>query len=155
MGVQELINNVDFSKFCEDVVLISEDSTISEPVTILEDVLIHKEMSVHQDLIARNISGFDMEDWQERAVFINRGELEGHYKFENVHIHNFLATDFINDLNMSSVIPLKTDQYIPMALDVMVMSAFRDIEVEGLVNGVKLMEVFQNSAMVINRKQKT
>lgn len=63
-------------------------------------------------------------------------------------VNEFIFTNYINNINMSTLIPLRTEQFIPEALYFEEMTVTQGIRVDNLVNNVKLEPEFANTVLV-------
>lgn len=71
----------------------------------------------------------------------------GNYKFEDVHVQEAILTETINDIDMKTLIPLRTEQEIPKMF-INDLHAEDNIRVEGLISGYKIRDEVQNSLTV-------
>ena len=71
----------------------------------------------------------------------------GNYSFENVRVVDTLHTKYINNINMRTLIPLRTQQDLP-TLNFNEISLFKDVEVGNSTNLRNLKEEFSNSVLV-------
>lgn len=74
----------------------------------------------------------------------------GTFTLQNASIKNSLHTDFINDIDVNSLIPLKTNQTIEGTMEFHQMSSNNNISVGSFVNGYNLTNEFDNTVMVID-----
>lgn len=61
----------------DDVVLTSRDDFIRGKVIFTQDVLVEDSIELENDLETKYISGCDIEQWKNRAVYLDNGYLKG------------------------------------------------------------------------------
>lgn len=59
-----------------------------------------------------------------------------------------LNVEYVNSINMSALIPLRTNQYLPEGLYIEEMSITSKVIVNNLVNGVRLDLEYPNTVLV-------
>lgn len=59
-----------------------------------------------------------------------------------------LNVEYVNSINMSALIPLRTNQYLPEGLYIEEMSITGEVIVNNLVNGVRLDLEYPNTVLV-------
>lgn len=77
MAIVDKINNVNLAKFGNEVVLLSQDSTIENVVTFEQHVKVRDILSLDGDMLTEHLMGIDLETWKKNAVFINKGKIHG------------------------------------------------------------------------------
>ncbi|GJQ64970.1 hypothetical protein Trydic_g7135 [Trypoxylus dichotomus] len=147
LGIMEGINNKDLSKFVDDIVLTTYDDYIEGLVSFSKPVYILEEFVIESDLWCDTVMGIDVREWRAKALFINKGAIQGNLSFESVTVKEFLRTDFINTINMSTLIPLRTNQHIPEGLHFEEMSATQEVKVDNLINNFRFEPEFSNTLL--------
>ncbi|KAK5643724.1 hypothetical protein RI129_007569 [Pyrocoelia pectoralis] len=148
LNVKNNINDVDFSEFVEDIVVITKDDVIGGDVTFAQPVYVEHELVVDNNLETKYLSGADLDNWKENAVFTDRGIIPGKLMFEYVTIQGEVYLNYINDLDLKSLIPLRTDQYINQSLQFLEITPFHNISVQNQVNGYGLLDEYHNSILM-------
>ncbi|CAG9819512.1 unnamed protein product [Phaedon cochleariae] len=144
--VVKSLNGLNITDIGSKIVLTTDDAEISGPVAFSKPIVMKQNMKIRKDLSTNYLRGFSTDVWLDRAVFLDRGFLKGHYTFEDVTINDDLVANFINDMNMSRIIPLRSNQTIDY-LEFGEVTSVHDINVGNFVNGFKLPEEFENTIM--------
>lgn len=71
------INGVNLPAFVSNMIMTTKDTTIEGPVKFTQPVVIEDRIAVQGDLKTKYLNGIQVEDWLEKAIFINRGLLKG------------------------------------------------------------------------------
>ncbi|KAG5895616.1 hypothetical protein JTB14_017725 [Gonioctena quinquepunctata] len=138
-----VLNRIDVLDIESKIVLTTTDADISGVVSFSKPIIIQDHMEIDKDLNTRLLFGVDTDEWLDRAVFLDKGLLVGNYSFEHIAVNEELVTEFINNINMSRIVPLRSNQSIGfMKFDEV--SCVNDISVGNLVNGFKLSPAFEN-----------
>ncbi|XP_060532376.1 uncharacterized protein LOC132705649 [Cylas formicarius] len=152
LSVTNHINGVNLSDLEERIIWINQDDSIEGPVQFAESVEIYNFLKVRGNLETNLLMGENFEDHLNSAIFLDRGILKGRYTFNEVVINQFLKTDYINDINMSAIVPLKTDQTIKQELRFNELKVVNDVCVKGKVNDKHLEDEY-NRTFLANRDQ--
>ncbi|KAK4887110.1 hypothetical protein RN001_003381 [Aquatica leii] len=142
------INGVDFSDFVQDMVLITNDDLIGGKVMFTENVYVHDELMVDMNLDTKYLNDIDLDRWKNNAVFVNRGVIPGKLMFDYVTVEGSVYLNYINDIEVNSLIPLRTDQYINKTLELSEITSFHNISVKGQVSGYNLLDEFKNTVLM-------
>ncbi|CAG9856275.1 unnamed protein product [Phyllotreta striolata] len=143
--ITDYMNDVNFSDVNSNIVLLTQDAEIEGLVSFTKNVEISNNMEV-DNLQCKHLSGYNTNDWYQKAIFINKGLLKGHYTMESMEINADLTTEFVNNFNMSRIVPLKTNQTIEH-LHIAQMKFLQDIPVGNKVNGMVLPTEYQRTFM--------
>lgn len=147
LEILEAVNGIDLQDFLDDAVLITKDSTIDGDVLFENKVIIKENLNLESDLITDSFWNVDFESWKNKAVYMNRGHLPMNLTLETVIVNTNLKTNFLNSINMSSVIPKKTDSFIEN-LDVESANCLASIDVRSSVNEVDISEKYFNCLLI-------
>ncbi|XP_031341241.1 uncharacterized protein LOC116169316 [Photinus pyralis] len=150
LNVRGNINNVDFSEFVEDVAVITKDSIIGGDVTFIQPVYAESELMM-DNLETKYLSGVDLDSWKENAVLTNRGIIPGKLTFEYVTMQGEVYLNFINDIDLNALVPLRTDQHVNQSLEFLEISPLHNISVQNRVNGYVLPDEYYNSIFMDQR----
>nr|CAH7764967.1 unnamed protein product [Callosobruchus chinensis] len=145
--VKRLINNISFSKAVANIVQIGGDSSITNTVVFTHPVLINESLTIDHNLITQNLFGFVLDDWMDRAILLNKGYLSGNYNFEEVTVKDDLLTEKINNISMTNIVPLNSNQSIDQ-LHFIEAHVISDITAVDSVNNLNLSEEFENTFLV-------
>ncbi|XP_074039462.1 female sterile (1) Nasrat [Leptinotarsa decemlineata] len=140
------MNNENFNDKISNVVLTTSDVDISGRVSFSKPTIIQNQMRVDNDFDSNLLFGLNTDDWLDKAIFLDKGFIGGNFSFEEISVNEELLTDFINDINMTNIIPLRSNQ----SIDYLVVEEVRptnNINVGHWVNGFKLPQAFENTMM--------
>ncbi|KAF5288824.1 hypothetical protein FQR65_LT11939 [Abscondita terminalis] len=151
--VTNTINDVDLSDFVSDMVFITADDIVGGKVTFAESVFVEDVLEVDLSLDTKYLNGIDLDRWKNTAVFVNRGVIPGRLIFDSVTVQGNIYVNYINDIEMNSLIPLRTEQRINGSLHFYEISTIHNISVEGRVNGYVLSDEYLNTVLMSKSEQ--
>ncbi|KAF5302872.1 hypothetical protein FQA39_LY02052 [Lamprigera yunnana] len=151
--VSKNINGVDFSEFVQDMVLTTVDATIDKNITFTDAVYVGEELIVDANLDTRYLNEIDLDRWKYNTAFINRGIIPGRLIFDHVTVQGNVYSNYVNDVDLKSLIPLRSTQYINQTLEFAEIDSFHNISVKNKVNGHDLPDEFHNTVMMTNLSQ--
>ncbi|XP_050508326.1 uncharacterized protein LOC126885674 isoform X2 [Diabrotica virgifera virgifera] len=137
LAVSGFINHINFSDVYPKIVLTTSDTDIDSVVKFKKPILVQNKLSIDENLVTNSLQGFNTKEWVEKSIPLNKGLIKGHYKFEHMVINDNLITDFVNDIDMKQIVPLKTDQNIDH-LNFKLLRFVNDIPVGKTVNDLFL-----------------
>ncbi|CAG9835827.1 unnamed protein product [Diabrotica balteata] len=137
LAVSGFINHINFSDVYSKIVLTTSDTDIDSVVKFTKPTVVLYTLTVDEDLSTHLLAGYNTTEWLEKSISLNKGLIKGHYNFEHVLINNNLITDFVNDIDMKHIVPLKTDQNIDH-LNFKLLRFVNDIPVGKTVNDLHL-----------------
>ncbi|XP_066140881.1 uncharacterized protein fs(1)N [Euwallacea fornicatus] len=133
----EGINGMNFSNLGSRIVLVTQDTHINGNVEFTHSSECLKSIEVEDAVSTGLLYGQNFTNYINQGIFIDRGLLPGRYSFEKMIVKGNLDSKLVNDLNMSSVIPLTTSQDLG-EIDIAEMTVTRNMSVGNEVNGVNL-----------------
>ncbi|XP_008192894.2 uncharacterized protein fs(1)N [Tribolium castaneum] len=140
------INNIDLPSFVSDMVMITKDATIKSTARFTKPTFIDH-MIVNNNLKTHDLNNVNLTSWVVDAIFVNQGLMKGKFTFENVTIVDNLRTDFINDVNIDTLVPLKTQQNLTQ-LCFKTINLFEDLPVGNSTNFHNLPKEFENTVLL-------
>ena len=171
--VREKLNDIDLRRFREKAVFIDAPFSVKSKITFKDGIKVEKDIVVKKSLEAKSIMGIDLDELRSNVLYLNRpcyvdGNLDFHsvyiflssilFKRSSLHVGNLTFTNVtfesnvqakkINDVDMDLLIPLKTDQFIPVKVLRGYNITAENIEILGTVNGVDLREMQEKTFMV-------
>ncbi|KAJ8919572.1 hypothetical protein NQ315_002194 [Exocentrus adspersus] len=136
LAVEQDINGINFADKAGQIVLTTQDAEIEGTVTFTRPVILTESLTVHGDLTTKTLFGVDLEEWKSNSVFLDKGKVDGTFEFDNVFVKGDVTIDRLNEIDMKTVIPLKTNQNLDR-LEFGDVTATKDVTVFELVNGYK------------------
>lgn len=94
MGVAETINGVNLYEFAENVVLISSDDYIEGLVTFTQDVFVTDTVILETDLDVTTVSGCDLQKWNQNAIHLSSGHINGMYTLNYFSLKSYYSKSF-------------------------------------------------------------
>lgn len=172
--VHEKLNDIDLRRFREKAVFINAPFSVKSKIIFKDGIKVEKNIVVKKSLEAKSIMGIDIDELRSNVLYLNRpsyvdGNLDsfcdiflsffffyffnillcvGNLTFTNVIFESNVEVKKINDVDMDLLIPLKTDQFIPVKVLRGYNITAENIEILGTVNGVDLREMQEKTFMV-------
>ncbi|KAL3267035.1 hypothetical protein HHI36_011177 [Cryptolaemus montrouzieri] len=148
LEIHDNLNDVNLSDLNDNIVYLNKPETevIESGVTFSESYIFANSLIVDSNLVTNYMFGMDLESWKENLVYVNKGFLQGVYRFENVTIHDNLTTNCINNLYMNKTIKLGSNEDISN-LSIKDVVFLKNVPVGKMVNGFNLQEEYINSVM--------
>lgn len=172
--IHEKLNDIDLRRFREKAVYIDAPFSVKSKIIFKDGIKVEKDIVVKKSLEAKSIMGIDIEELRANVLYLNRptyvdGNLDsfcdiflslilfklsslrvGNLTFTNVTFESNVQVKKINDVDMDLVIPLKTDQFIPVKVLRGYNITAENMEILGTVNGVDLREMQEKTFMVFS-----
>ncbi|CAH0560757.1 unnamed protein product [Brassicogethes aeneus] len=142
--IDNVLNKRKVAEILSNALYIDRDANIQGPIVFNETTFFLKSLLIDRDLTTKKLFGFDLENWKQNAIFINKGLIKGTYVFENAIIHESILSKYINDIDMNTIVPLRTEQTIP-AMFFDYISVIRALNLKGSMSGYNLSEEVQNA----------
>ncbi|XP_066254163.1 uncharacterized protein fs(1)N [Euwallacea similis] len=131
------INGMNFSNLASRIALITQDTYINGNVKFTHSSECLKSIEVEDAISTHLLYGQNFTNYINQGIFIDQGLLPGRYNFEKMVVKGNLDSKFVNDLNMSNVIPLMTAQDLE-EIDIAEMIVTHNVFVGNEVNAVNL-----------------
>lgn len=77
MAISDHFNNLNISDIISKIVLTTQDAAIEGLVSFSKSVEVEEKMIVEENLSAKFFTGFDIQDWYKKAIFVDKGLLKG------------------------------------------------------------------------------
>lgn len=147
LHVKSTINGYDFDQIINEMVLTTDDSKVEEQIIFSKDV--YADSIDFQNLQTEFLTGCNLKDWKENAVYLHDGKQTGRLAFDRVILPETseFIVDYINEVDMNNVIPLNVNRTIDEHLSFNSITFENDIDVGNLVNGIDLPSEFHNTVM--------
>ncbi|XP_043789658.1 uncharacterized protein LOC122713359 [Apis laboriosa] len=147
--VHEKLNDIDLRRFREKAVFIDAPFSVKSKIIFKDGIKVEKNIVVKKSLEAKSIMGIDIDELRSNVLYLNRPSyVDANLTFTNVIFESNVEVKKINDVDMDLLIPLKTDQFIPVKVLRGYNITAENIEILGTVNGVDLREMQEKTFML-------
>ncbi|XP_017877319.1 uncharacterized protein LOC108623376 [Ceratina calcarata] len=143
------LNDIDLKRFYEKAVFIDKPFSIKSKVIFKDALKVEKDIIVKKNLEAKSIMGIDLDDLKKNVMNVNRPiHIDGTVTFSKVDFLSNIKVDMINDIDMKLLLPLKTDQTIPVEVLRCRNVIAKKVQIFGRVNNENLKEIQENTFML-------
>ncbi|KAG7197315.1 hypothetical protein KM043_018433 [Ampulex compressa] len=150
------LNDLNLTKFYETVVLANKPIHISSPVKFTQGINVEKDLIVKKNLDVKSIMGIDMDELQASVLYVNRPMyIPSHMTFTNVTFLSDIRVEKINDIDMNELIPLHTQQMLPVDILRCTNLTVDNLEILGKVNGYDLKSIYEDTFMLTGNQNIT
>ncbi|CAL7939823.1 unnamed protein product [Xylocopa violacea] len=147
--VNDKLNDVDLKRFYQKAVFVDKPFSIKSKVTFKDDILVEKVLAVQTSLDAQSVMGIDLNDLRFNLLYLNKPTyVGGSTTFTNVSFESGIQVELFNDLDMKLLIPLNTEQVIPVEVLKCRNVTVDKIQIFGKINNQNLQEIQQNTFML-------
>ncbi|XP_057651759.1 uncharacterized protein LOC130891177 [Diorhabda carinulata] len=146
LAIKNHFNYIKFNDVVSNIVLTSMDTDINSKVVFSKTVLVQEKLTVDENVGAHTIGGFNVSNWIDRGISLDKGLIRDHYIFEHVYINDNLITDFVSGIDMKRLVPLKTNQTIDK-MEFIKLKLLKDIFVGKTINNLYLPEEMSRTIM--------
>ncbi|XP_053973610.1 uncharacterized protein LOC128873789 [Hylaeus volcanicus] len=154
--VQDKLNDIDLKKFWKKAVFVDKPFSIRSKIVFKDGMKIEKELTVKTDFDPKSIMGVDINELKLDVLYLNRPTyIKDTITFANVNFQSDIEVSKFNDLDMRLLIPLKTDQTIPVEVLKCRNVTVENIKVLGKVNEEDWKTFRENTLMVLGNQSIT
>ncbi|XP_017762651.1 PREDICTED: uncharacterized protein LOC108552551 [Eufriesea mexicana] len=147
--VRDKLNDVDLKRFQEKAIFINKPFSVKSKIIFKNGIKVKKNVQVGTKFETKSIMGIDVNDLKYNILYLNRpNHIEVPLTFTNVIFESNVQVEKFNDLDMKLLIPLHTDQMIPVpALNCRNVTVEK-LQILGRVNEQNLQEIQDTTFMM-------
>ncbi|XP_076621665.1 female sterile (1) Nasrat [Colletes latitarsis] len=154
--VQDKLNDIDLKTFMEKAIFVDKPLSVESKIVFKDGITIEKELTVKTDFAARSIMGVDVDDLKLNVLYLNKPTyIKETITFSNVTFNSDIEVSKFNDLDTRLLIPLHTDQTIPVEVLKCRNVTVESIEIMGKINDESLKEIQEKTFMAIGNQNIT
>nr|XP_003700076.1 PREDICTED: uncharacterized protein LOC100883089 [Megachile rotundata] len=147
--VHDKLNDIDLKRFWEKAVFIDKPFKIKSKIIFKGGILVDGDVTVKQSFETKSIMGIDVDELRHNVLHLNKpAYITEPMTLTNVTFLSNIQVGKINDIDMSLLIPLHTDQAIPVNVLRCRTVNVENVEILGKINGQDLKQVQQTTFMV-------
>ncbi|KAK2582473.1 hypothetical protein KPH14_004779 [Odynerus spinipes] len=154
--IEETLNGVNLKEFYKNAIFIDKPFTINSSTIFEEDIVVKKGLEITKNLEVTTIGDVDIGNLIDRIIYVDRPfYIDSPITFTNVTFDSGMQISHWNDVDMSLLIPLHTDQMISTRLIKASDITVGNIDIQGKVNDHELNTIYSDTFMKIGNQNIT